>query len=333
MLDERCSTRRLPDVADERPRRPRRGPADRRPALNFTGPTQADLLRLNTAIAAERPGRHGQPPRRARRRVARLPERPAARGRRDRHRAARTRVRLRRHPRESLSGSATCRRTTSSATASTPTRSRSRPRSRTWRRRTRATTTGTTVSAVGSDAPKATPGRRRRRRFSPPLVALLGGVLREARAGRREPRPAAAPRGVARVVRSPASPRRHGRARSRGFEADASRETRRTDARSACSGSPTSSGPARPADASYLASRSACSGARFGSTATTRSHSRARRRSPRAVTSSASRSALGRRVVALAPRHGTRATACSATRCSSSAATTRRSRPSTGWSR
>ena len=66
------------------------------PGLNFTGKTQADLIRLNTGIAADRRRRHGQPARRARRRLRGLPERPPARGgRRDRHRAARARVRLR----------------------------------------------------------------------------------------------------------------------------------------------------------------------------------------------------------------------------------------------
>ena len=73
------------------------------PGLNFTGTTQADLLRLNTAI---KPGANGACPggtasasagsaRRARRRPVRLPERPPARGRRDRHRPAGVRPGLR----------------------------------------------------------------------------------------------------------------------------------------------------------------------------------------------------------------------------------------------
>ncbi len=98
------------------------------PRLNFTGPTQADLIRLNTGIAPTVPGGHGQPARRPRRRLRRLPERPAARGRRHRHRAPRPRVRLRRRSsgrssRASASApaTATARRTTCSATASTRT--------------------------------------------------------------------------------------------------------------------------------------------------------------------------------------------------------------------
>ena len=46
------------------------------PGLNFTGEKKADLLRLNTSIAPERPGRNRQPARRARRRVRGLSERP-----------------------------------------------------------------------------------------------------------------------------------------------------------------------------------------------------------------------------------------------------------------
>ena len=65
------------------------------PGLNFTGPTQADLIRLNTGIAPSAAGRPGQPPGRPRRRPGRLPERPSPRGRRRRHRAAGVRLRIR----------------------------------------------------------------------------------------------------------------------------------------------------------------------------------------------------------------------------------------------
>ena len=55
---------------------------------NFTGPVQADMLRLNTSIrpTAKRLGQH---PRRARRRPRRVPERPQDRRRRRHRRAAR----------------------------------------------------------------------------------------------------------------------------------------------------------------------------------------------------------------------------------------------------
>ena len=77
------------------------------PGLNFTGDTDADLLRLNTAI---KPGADGACPGGtaspapqdrlggARRRLLRVPERPASRRRRHRHRAPRGRAGLRADP-------------------------------------------------------------------------------------------------------------------------------------------------------------------------------------------------------------------------------------------
>ena len=73
------------------PGRPPGDPADRHPLRlipgfqNFTGTTQADVLRLNVAIP---PAADAQPARAARRRPRRVPQRPAARRRRRHDRAA-----------------------------------------------------------------------------------------------------------------------------------------------------------------------------------------------------------------------------------------------------
>ena len=65
------------------------------PGLNYTGPDAGRPHPPEHRHRADWPGRHGEPARSPRRRLRRVPERPAARGRRDRHRAPRAHVRLR----------------------------------------------------------------------------------------------------------------------------------------------------------------------------------------------------------------------------------------------
>ena len=120
---------------------------------NYTGPTYADMLRLNVAIPATRvPER----PRHPRRRPRRLPERPPGRGRHRRDRAAGDRRRdlsARRTTRSRRTERPRC-----SPRASRPTRAATCPRSRTWER----PTTGTTPP------PSDEPTKRCRRRDVPP---------------------------------------------------------------------------------------------------------------------------------------------------------------------
>ena len=79
----------------DRTRRPRRDPSHRRPGAQLHRERQGRAAAPEHGHPAQRTGRPGQPARRPRGRLRRVPERPAARGRRHGHRPARLRVRLR----------------------------------------------------------------------------------------------------------------------------------------------------------------------------------------------------------------------------------------------